>query len=181
MSLVTETVGWNKWKIHLMTSIDINKQNHLHQKQREIVEHQKLLYHCQVALRPSGTSNSWKCNDGNGVKCDHCKKVCDFWKQLEIYKEPDVLLLHIKRFQVVITQSSGYSLEKLHTPVDIPLSLMSQSATFDVTPFMSQTASPHQLSTSWPIYTVYGFVCHVGKSISSGHYIAYVYHHANPS
>ena len=54
--------------------------------------------------------------DGNGVRCDKCGTVENFSKQLEIWKEPDVLVLHIKRFHF-----TGRTVEKLSTAVDVPI------------------------------------------------------------
>ncbi|CAE7293374.1 USP6 [Symbiodinium natans] len=55
-----------------------------------------------------------KAEGDNGVKCDQCKSniAVDAQKKIDIWREPDVLVLHIKRFHF-----SGDHFEKISTPV----------------------------------------------------------------
>lgn len=52
--------------------------------------------------------------EGNGVKCDRCNRVTSMTKQIEIWREPDVLVLHVKRFRY----DAGY-VQKLATSISI--------------------------------------------------------------
>lgn len=93
---------------------------------------------------------------GNGFKCEKCNQVVDAVKKLEIWREPDVLILHIKRFHF-----SGVHYEKLNTPVEIP------SRELNLRPWIvgpsASNAAPFEL---------YAVACHFG-GMSGGHYTSY--------
>ncbi|CAK9114429.1 unnamed protein product [Durusdinium trenchii] len=93
--------------------------------------------------------------NGNGVKCDKCKVCVDATKQIDIWREPDVLVLHIKRFHF-----SGEHFEKISTPVQVPLTEL------DV---RSWIGGPTGSCTA---YDLYGVACHRG-GMSGGHYTSY--------
>jgi ubiquitin C-terminal hydrolase len=61
-----------------------------------------------------------------GYKCQKCKKIDNFDKQLTIFRFPKILVVHLKRFY-----NSYMRREKLSTTIRIPTSLdMSQFAPF---------------------------------------------------
>jgi len=93
---------------------------------------------------------------GNGVRCEKCGKVANHVKTLQIWREPDVLILHVKRFHF-----SGVHFEKLNTPVDLPFRELSLRP-WIVGPSAS-TAAPYEL---------YGVACHRG-GMSGGHYTSF--------
>jgi len=93
---------------------------------------------------------------GNGVKCETCNENVDCVKKLEIWREPDVLILHIKRFHF-----SGVHYEKLNTPIDIPIKEL------NLRPWIVGPSA----SNSAP-YELYGVVNHFG-GMSGGHYTSY--------
>jgi ubiquitin carboxyl-terminal hydrolase 4/11/15 len=93
---------------------------------------------------------------GNGVKCEKCNKVVDAVKKLEIWREPDVLIIHIKRFHF-----TGVHYEKLNTPVDVPCRDLNLRP-WIVGP-MASTVAPYEL---------YAVACHWG-GMSGGHYTSY--------
>ena len=90
--------------------------------------------------------------------CPRCKKSVEARKTMELFRIPQVLVLHLKRFK-----SIGYILEKMGTPVESPMKGL------DLSPYLSTRVS------SKPIYDLYGCVCHLGATLQSGHYIAYCY------
>jgi len=92
----------------------------------------------------------------NGVKCEKCNQVVDAVKKLEIWREPDVLIIHIKRFHF-----SGVHYEKLNTPVEVPFRELNLRP-WIVGP-MATTVAPYEL---------YSVACHWG-GMSGGHYTSY--------
>jgi len=97
-----------------------------------------------------------KTENGNGVTCEKCNEVVDAVKKLEIWREPDVLILHIKRFHF-----SGAHYEKLNTPVEVPLKEL------NLRPWIVGPSA-----TSSVPYELYGVACHWG-GMSGGHYTSY--------
>ncbi|CAE8584209.1 unnamed protein product, partial [Polarella glacialis] len=97
-----------------------------------------------------------KVENGNGVKCEKCETVVDAVKKIEIWREPDVFVLHIKRFHF-----SGEHFEKVSTPVEVPLKDL------DLSPWIVGPASG-----STAAYDLYGVACHKG-GMSGGHYTSY--------
>eukprot|EP00928_Gymnodinium_smaydae_P058208 TRINITY_DN4142_c0_g6_i1.p1 TRINITY_DN4142_c0_g6~~TRINITY_DN4142_c0_g6_i1.p1 ORF type:complete len:1022 (-),score=206.69 TRINITY_DN4142_c0_g6_i1:127-3192(-) len=93
---------------------------------------------------------------GNGIKCEKCGEVVDAVKKLEIWREPDVLILHIKRFHF-----SGVHYEKLSTPVEVPYRELS------LRPWIVGPSG-----TSAAPYELFAVTCHHG-GMSGGHYISY--------
>lgn len=90
------------------------------------------------------------------VKCDKCKVAVDATKKMDIWREPDLLVLHIKRFHF-----SGEHFEKITTPVQVPLREL------DVRSWMGGPTGG-----SCTAYDLYGVVCHRG-GMSGGHYTSY--------
>jgi len=97
-----------------------------------------------------------KVENGNGVTCEKCNEVVDAVKKLEVWREPDVLILHIKRFHF-----SGVHYEKLNTPVEAPCKELSLRP-WIVGPSAGNSAP----------YELYGVACHWG-GMSGGHYTSY--------
>ncbi|XP_078619754.1 ubiquitin carboxyl-terminal hydrolase 16-like isoform X3 [Branchiostoma floridae x Branchiostoma japonicum] len=86
---------------------------------------------------------------------------CNASKQMLVSWPPDVLTLHLKRFQ-----QAGYSLRKVNRHVNFPLML-------DLAPFCTSTCKPIADNYNRILYTLYGIVEHSG-SLRAGHYTAYV-------
>jgi len=93
---------------------------------------------------------------GNGVKCDKCNKIVDAVKKLDIWREPDVLIIHIKRFHF-----SGMSYEKLNSPVEVPQKELS------LRPWIVGPSA----TASHP-YDLFAVACHLG-GMSGGHYTSF--------
>ena len=106
--------------------------------------------HFTKAERVAG-SNSWFCT--------RCKAHRESAKQLEIWRLPPVLLIHLKRFSYV-----GKWKQKLDTSVNFPLSGLDLS---------SMTLGPLKP----PPYQLFAVSNHSG-TLDGGHYTAYVRHSA---
>jgi len=111
--------------------------------------------HKFVETEQLGESERWE--------CDACKEKCRAYKKMELWSAPDVLCIHLKRFQVI--SGFGYRLRrrKLNIPVTIPLEM-------DLKEFIR---GPQDAST---VYDAFGVVKHMGD-LSSGHYVSFVKDH----
>ena len=87
----------------------------------------------------------------NMIECSICRCKRASTKKLQVYKYPQILVLHLKRF--------GNSRKKVKTAVQFP------KTSFDASPLAYQD----QADGSRPIYDLYGVCDHIG-SHSFGHY-----------
>ncbi|KAI8635070.1 UCH-domain-containing protein [Xylariaceae sp. FL1651] len=88
--------------------------------------------------------------------CPRCKEHRRASKKLDLWKTPDILIIHLKRFS-----SSGYRRDKLETLVDFP------TDNLDITSRVLQREEGKQ-----EIYDLIGVDCHFG-GLGGGHYTAY--------
>jgi ubiquitin carboxyl-terminal hydrolase 4/11 len=96
----------------------------------------------------------------NAWYCPNCKAHVQATKKLEIYRAPDVLIIHIKRFKV-----SGHSREKLYNPVIFP------EEGLDIRNWVisNENLKPYDLYA----------VCNHFGNLSGGHYTATCYSSLN--
>lgn len=88
--------------------------------------------------------------------CPRCKEHRRASKKLDLWKTPDILVIHLKRFS-----SSGFRRDKLETLVDFP------TENLDITSRVLQTEEGKQEN-----YDLIGVDCHYG-GLGGGHYTAY--------
>ncbi|KAI0105423.1 hypothetical protein GGR51DRAFT_187146 [Nemania sp. FL0031] len=88
--------------------------------------------------------------------CPRCKEHRRASKKLDLWKTPDILIIHLKRFS-----SSGYRRDKLETLVEFP------TENLDITSRVLQTEEGKQEK-----YDLIGVDCHYG-GLGGGHYTAY--------
>ncbi|KAI1117936.1 hypothetical protein F5Y14DRAFT_447346 [Nemania sp. NC0429] len=88
--------------------------------------------------------------------CPRCKEHRRASKKLDLWKTPDILIIHLKRFS-----SSGYRRDKLETLVQFP------TENLDITSRVLHTEEGKQ-----EIYDLIGVDCHYG-GLGGGHYLAY--------
>lgn len=88
--------------------------------------------------------------------CPRCKEHRRASKKLDLWKTPDILVIHLKRFS-----SSGYRRDKLETLVQFP------TENLDITSRVMHTEEGKQ-----EIYDLIGVDCHYG-GLGGGHYLAY--------
>ncbi|KAJ3013819.1 UNVERIFIED_CONTAM: Ubiquitin carboxyl-terminal hydrolase 21 [Siphonaria sp. JEL0065] len=94
---------------------------------------------------------------GELYRCDNCKTRVTASKRLQIYKCPEVLVLHLKRFTY-----SRYTRDKIETSVKFPLKRLSLES------IMTQTPGHDQIV----YYDLFGISNHMG-GLGGGHYIAH--------
>jgi ubiquitin carboxyl-terminal hydrolase 4/11/15 len=94
--------------------------------------------------------------DGNKVYCSKCKSQQRVRKQIDIWREPDILIVHIKRFQF-----NGTCFEKLGQHIEPP-------EEFDLGKWI---AKRDEYVVEGAIYTLYGIATHHG-GLSGGHYFS---------
>ncbi|KAI3336403.1 UCH-domain-containing protein [Xylariaceae sp. AK1471] len=88
--------------------------------------------------------------------CPRCKEHRRASKKLDLWKTPDILIIHLKRFS-----SSGFRRDKLETLVEFP------TEDLDITSRVLQKEDGKQ-----EIYDLIGVDCHYG-GLGGGHYTAY--------
>ncbi len=105
-----------------------------------------------VAQETLGDNDLWYCSE--------CKKHEKANKKLDLWSFPEILIIHLKRFQVLGIGRFGRG-EKINTFVDCPIRGL------DLTQYVI-----HDGSSTAPIYDLYAVSCHSG-SCGGGHYTAY--------
>ncbi|GAV77157.1 UCH domain-containing protein, partial [Cephalotus follicularis] len=91
--------------------------------------------------------------------CPRCKKHCQASKKLDLWRFPEILVIHLKRFSY-----SQFLKNKLETYVDFPVDDLDLSA------YISHKNG--QFSNRYMLYAVSN---HYG-SMGGGHYTAFVHH-----
>lgn len=90
--------------------------------------------------------------------CPRCKEFVQATKKFDIWSLPEVLVIHLKRFQY-----NRYSRDKLDTFVDFPIEEL------DMTPHVPEGSLPYQKHLK---YELFGVSNHMG-GLGGGHYTAY--------
>ena len=90
--------------------------------------------------------------------CPGCKKHCQAIKKLDLWRLPEILVIHLKKFSY-----SRFSKNKLETYVDFPID------NFDLSPYIAQSNG-----MSCNRYMLYAVSNHYG-SMGGGHYTAFVH------
>lgn len=98
-------------------------------------------------------------DDDNMYNCSNCKKKRRAIKQFTIFEPPNILCLHLKRFEM----SGGglFSGGKINKHVKF-------EETLDLTEYMSYQTCP-KVS-----YSLFGVLVHYGYSSHGGHYVSYI-------
>ncbi|KZV30566.1 Ubiquitin carboxyl-terminal hydrolase [Dorcoceras hygrometricum] len=112
------------------------------------------LFKCLEAFlkeEPLGPEDMWY--------CPGCKKHCQASKKLDLWRLPEILVIHLKRFSY-----SRYMKHKLETFVDFPIHDLDMSAYIDQKGRQSSNR-----------YVLYAISNHYG-SMGGGHYTAFVHH-----
>jgi len=87
-------------------------------------------------------------------KCEKCGKKGEAKKQLKIHKAPNILILHLKKFDY------SNHLKKINKTLTF-------LETLDLSPIMSNKNSD-------AIYDLYAALVHYGSTLFSGHYVAFI-------
>ncbi|XP_020226507.1 ubiquitin carboxyl-terminal hydrolase 8 isoform X2 [Cajanus cajan] len=110
------------------------------------------IYKCLEAFlkeEPLGPEDMWY--------CPTCKKPQQATKKLDLWRLPEILVVHLKRFSY-----NRYFKNKLETFVDFPINDLDLS-----------TYVVHGNSQSSNLYVLYAISCHYG-GLGGGHYTAFV-------
>jgi ubiquitin carboxyl-terminal hydrolase 4/11/15 len=91
--------------------------------------------------------------------CNKCKDHVNAFKKMEVYKAPEFLIIHLKRFSH--TRNTMFGSSKLSDFVDFPVNGL------NMTPFLKEIRGQEQC-----IYDLYAVSNHFG-SLGGGHYTAY--------
>mmetsp|Transcript_63822 Transcript_63822/g.78046 ORF Transcript_63822/g.78046 Transcript_63822/m.78046 type:complete len:561 (-) Transcript_63822:59-1741(-) len=95
----------------------------------------------------------------NKYRCDKCKKLRKAVKQFTIFEPPNILVLHLKRFEFAHGYYSRSGKINKYIQFDNEL---------DITKYLSYQTQP-KVS-----YSLIAVLVHYGSSPNSGHYVAYV-------
>ncbi|KAL1827782.1 hypothetical protein ACET3Z_006194 [Daucus carota] len=112
------------------------------------------LYTCLEAFlkeEPLGPEDMWY--------CPVCKKHCQASKKLDLWRLPEILIIHLKRFSY-----NRFLKNKLETYVDFPVHDL------DLSPYIS-----FKNGDSSNCYMLYAISNHYG-SMGGGHYTAFIHH-----
>ncbi|XP_027082554.1 ubiquitin carboxyl-terminal hydrolase 8 [Coffea arabica] len=129
---------------------EVFKSGYLMKRPQESVS----LYKCLEAFlkeEPLGPEDMWY--------CPVCKKHCQASKKLDLWRLPEVLVIHLKRFSY-----SRFLKNKLETYVDFPVHNLDLSAYI-----------AYKSGESCNRYVLYAISNHYG-SMGGGHYTAFVHH-----
>ena len=94
---------------------------------------------------------------GDGYKCDNCKKADTTISKLDVWRLPDILVIHVKRFIYTM-----FVRGKLNNPMQYPLKNLDMSTILG-----KREVDGHDRE----MYDLYGVVHHMG-SMGGGHYVA---------
>ena len=94
----------------------------------------------------------------NSYQCDKCKQFTDCVKQLKIQSLPDILTIHLNRYQ----NNSGH-IHKLTSSIEFPITGL------DTSRFLSEDCS----SAESTLYDLVAVIAHSGAYMNSGHYVCY--------
>lgn len=97
-------------------------------------------------------------NRSSGYRCSACEQVVNVHKQMTIWKAPEVMCIHLKRFDIF----KGGS--KINKSVVF-------GETLNLVPMMCLESPYHDQNAK---YELYGIITHYGNTIYSGHYVAFI-------
>lgn len=108
--------------------------------------------------------------------CSQCKEHQNALKKMEIYRTPEFLMIHFKRFSH--TRNSMFGSRKINMQIDFPIN------TLDLTQYLASedsespggAAAPKSANPSQKrlVYDLYAVSNHYG-SLNGGHYTAFCY------
>jgi len=151
----TMCILWDNedWYVHLKRMMS-DEFVVMHESSRAPAKEEALsLYHCieRFAARETlGKDNQWYCSE--------CKAFRQASKQFSLFKCPEILIVHLKRF----FQISPLRREKINTLVDFPIRGL------DLSKYISSVG----VNESFPIYDLYAVSNHFG-GMGGGHYTAF--------
>jgi ubiquitin carboxyl-terminal hydrolase 4/11/15 len=149
---------------------------HAHLRSK-VIDHSKSLKKCQVTLQDCLDLfvQSEDLKEDDAWFCSKCKSHVPASKKMELWRVPDVLIIHLKRFS---KQASSFSFSmlpcsppagsKIEEFVDFPVKDL------DVTPYLSSSSSKLCFGPSVPKYHLYAVINHMGRA-NFGHYTSFAH------
>jgi ubiquitin carboxyl-terminal hydrolase 4/11/15 len=95
---------------------------------------------------------------GDGYKCDKCGDVNTTSTTIDVWRLPDILVIHVKRFVYTM-----YVRGKLNNPMEYPVHNL------DMSRVLGRALDGDELDRT--LYDLYGVVHHLG-TMGGGHYVA---------
>lgn len=95
-------------------------------------------------------------DNNNKCKCNICGYLNNSYKETILWKTPDILVIHLKKFD--------YNMNKINNPIIYPLDNLNLDYYFN-------NKSPYSQNNN---YKLIGINIHIGFSLHAGHYISYI-------
>lgn len=99
-------------------------------------------------------------NETETIYCSKCKQHLAPIKKMDVYSAPDILIIHLKRFQFIPGQYFVHR-EKINDIIDFPINGLD----------LSKYVLGPKFDNAPPIYDLYGVSHHMG-GLGGGHYVA---------
>lgn len=112
--------------------------------------------------------NSELLENENRYKCENCHKLCNGIKCMRIHRLPEILIIHMNRYENI-----NSNLRKISSNLSFPL------VDFSMRPYMSGTSIEIGLEEEDYLYDLVAIICHSGSQVSNGHYICYALNEEN--
>ncbi|KAJ1702668.1 hypothetical protein LUZ63_002447 [Rhynchospora breviuscula] len=151
-----------QWQVRGLAQYDLELLSCLPEVYKELPIHRRskdqesvTLYQCLdkfIKEEPLGPDDMWY--------CPSCKEHRQASKKLDLWRLPEILVIHLKRFSY-----SRYTKNKLETYVDFPIHEL------DLSEYIAHRGNS-SVSTHYRLYAISNHYGHMG----GGHYTAYVYH-----
>lgn len=107
--------------------------------------------------------------ENDTLYCSNCKQHSAPTKKMDIWSAPDILIVHLKRFQIVAGDAGFHRREKINDFIDFPVNGL------DLSKYIKGAVDT---DTAPPVYDLYAVSHHMG-GLGGGHYVASCKHPMN--
>ncbi|XP_075678522.1 uncharacterized protein LOC113796719 [Dermatophagoides pteronyssinus] len=104
----------------------------------------------------------------NRYHCDNCKQLCNGIKCIRIKRLPEILIVHLNRYQNV-----NSVVRKITSQLNFPLN------DFSLKSFLTESMAATNNVNDDAQYDLVAVVCHNGTQVTNGHYICYAMNEMN--
>ncbi|KPM09731.1 ubiquitin carboxyl-terminal hydrolase 20-like protein [Sarcoptes scabiei] len=102
----------------------------------------------------------------NRYYCENCKKLCNGIKTIRVKRSPEILVMHLNRYQ-----SSNSFIRKITSQLNFPLCDLSLKS-FQVSSSSSRSRNS-TIHNDDDLYDLIAIICHNGTQVTNGHYVCY--------
>ena len=99
----------------------------------------------------------------NCYYCTYCEKFCKGIKRIRIHHLPEVLMIHLNRYENI-----NSNLRKINSKINFPM--------YDLSLHSFMCSKTLKKDDEDYFYQLAAVICHNGTQLSNGHYICYAYH-----